>query len=190
MTETPKNPVISPAVQVGKSKVEETKQQVQTTKQTVHIFKQPKYTPPTETQHRFRKTKVEEASTPAMFKPVSFKPQSEEEVFYDIPQPLKAPERPKPFVPDPAQPSQPAPAQRRLVEKKGFGNEDFEHKNNERLNKQRLTELSSAKAISSDMYFGREEPGASNSDNLDNLKEEASRFASMAQEKAGEVIVM
>jgi len=174
-------------------KLEEVKQEVPKTatvvKQTVHIINKPKYTPPTETQHRFRKTKVEETASPAMFKPVSFKPPVDEEEFFD-PQPLKPPERQVPVVSSEPIVPQPAPAatQRKNAEKKGFGSEDFEQKRlTERANKQRLAELSSARAISSDMYFGREENNGTSNDNAEYIREEASRLAEIAKEKAGEL---
>ncbi|CAG9318357.1 ARFGAP2_2 [Blepharisma stoltei] len=175
-------------------KTEEVKQNVSkssnVTKQTVHILNKPKYTPPAETQHKFRKTKVEETASPIKFKPVSFKPQIEEEEEFFDPQPLKAPERSQPVIQQEPIIPQPAPStiQRKNIEKKGFGNEDFEQQRiNERASKQRLAELSSAKSISSDMYFGKIDNSSTNNEKIDYIKEEAANLAEAAREKAGEL---
>jgi Putative GTPase activating protein for Arf len=137
--------------------------------------------PTTEVKHRFKKTKVEENQS-VSFKPVTFKAQTDEEEFFD-PQPLKAPPKPKiEIVPTPA------PVQRKPVEKKAISSEDYEAMYvDERANKARIAQFSSASAISSDMFFGREEP-KNIEIGSEKLKEEASKIGAYALNKATKVI--
>ena len=141
--------------------------------------------PVTEAKHKFRKTKAEE-SQGVSFKPVTFKAQTEEEEFFD-PQPLKPPAKPRvDILPTPA----PAHITRKPVEKKGISSEDYEAQYiDERAHKARIAQLSSANAISSDMFFGREE-----STNIeitsDKIKGEAVRIGNIAIDKASQVNTM
>ena len=138
--------------------------------------------PVTETKHKFRKTKAEETQAVA-FKPVTFKAQTDEEEFFD-PQPLKPPAKPRiEILPTPA----PAHVTRKPVEKKGISSEDYEAQYiDERAHKARIAQLSSANAISSDMFFGREEP-KNIEITSDKIKEEAARIGNIAIDKASQV---
>lgn len=138
-----------------------------------------------ESKHKFKKTKVEEPQS-VSFKPVTFKAQTEEEEFFD-PQPLKPPARPKAeILPTPA----PAVIQRKPVEKKGISSEDYEAQYvDERAHKNRINQLSGEKAISSDMFFGREEQ-KNIEITTDRIKDEASRIGSIAMDKASQVFVI
>ncbi|OMJ68114.1 hypothetical protein SteCoe_34535 [Stentor coeruleus] len=135
-----------------------------------------------ESKHKFRKTKVDEPQS-VSFKPVTFKVQTEEEEFFD-PQPLKPPARPKTeILPTPA----PAVIQRKPVEKKGISSEDYEAQYvDERAHKNRIIQLSGEKAISSDMFFGREE-NKNIEITADRIKDEASRIGSIAMDKASQL---
>ena len=139
----------------------------------------------TEVKHKFKKSKAPEETQGVSFKPVIFKPQNDEEEFFD-PQPLKPPVKQKEILPTPA----PVPIQRKAVEKKGISSDDFEMRYiDEKANKARIAQLSSANAISSDMYFGREE--AQNSEiSTERIKEEASRIGALALDKAIQVRLM
>lgn len=138
--------------------------------------------PNTEVKHRFKKTKVEE-SKGVGFKPVSFKNPTDEEEFFD-PQPLKPPAKPKiEILPTPA----PAPVHRKPIEKKGISSDDYEAMYvDDRVNKARFAQLSSASAISSDMFFGREEQ-KNVEITSEKLKEEAVRIGTIAMDKASQV---
>jgi hypothetical protein len=82
----------------------------------------------------------------------------------------------------------PAPVERKPAERKAFSSDDFQRGQEfETVNKARLNELSGQKAISSDMYFGREERQVSQEVNADYIKEEAAKYAHKAAEKAGEL---
>jgi len=132
--------------------------------------------------HSFRKTKTNESKPSGfMFKPVSFKPPSEEEYFE--PQPLKPPEKPKTIVLEP----KPAHiASRKTTEKKAISSEDFNNsKEDDTFRKMRMQQLSGEKAISSDMYFGREQSKPEL--DADYFKEEAARYAHIAAEKAEKI---
>ena len=136
----------------------------------------------TETKHTFKKSKVEDNKS-VSFKPVTFKAQTDEEEFFD-PQPLKPLAKPKvEILPTPA----PSHVQRKVVEKKAISSEDYEAQFiDERVNKARIAQFSGANAISSDMFFGREEPNKVEITS-EKFKDEASRIGTLAIEKASKV---
>lgn len=138
-----------------------------------------------EAKHKFRKTKVQEPAS-VSFKPVSFKPLTEEEEFFD-PQPLKAPGKVNNEsipVPTPA----PAVVQRKPAEKKAISSEDYEAQFvDPKIQKARISQFAGANSISSDMYFGREEDKDIDLTG-ERLKDEVSRLSSLAINKASQVI--
>ena len=100
----------------------------------------------------------------------------------------------KPAARPVAPPPQPNPLaklatlERKPAERKTFSSEDFQANSElETVNKSRLVELSSQKGISSDMYFGREERETTQEVNTDYIREEASKYAQKAANKAVEL---
>lgn len=178
-----KKPEISEKVESVPEKVEQEKV---VPKVIQGVVSKPAYKVPVgEAKHKFRKAKVQEPAS-VSFKPVSFKPLTEEEEFFD-PQPLKAPGKANVEavpVPTPA----PGAVMRKPVEKKAISSEDYEAQFvDPKVQKARISQFAGANSISSDMYFGREEKKDEDLTG-ERIKDEVSRLSSLAIDKASQVI--
>ena len=125
--------------------------------------------------HRFKRNRVPQAQ---LCQPVDFSTQEE---FYDA-QPLKRPDGPLTFMQAEPQAAQFRPIQRKEPEKKAFSSEDFQKQaEDNHAHRARMAQLAGQTAISSDMYFGRED--ASKAPDSDLLRGQAAEYASIAADK-------